>query len=111
MFLSMKSLPVHSIRGNTLTAQSIYRSRSLMQSYELNQADTAIAIAGQQNVSFRYSSDELEQRIDRRYTPPVIRELTQVGIETPYLPTCRLLGMEFSHPRFPGLLPRRSRRD
>lgn len=55
--------------GSLLIAQSIYRSRSLMQSYELNQADTAVAIAGHQNVSFRYSSDELEQRIDRRYTP------------------------------------------
>jgi len=53
----------------SLTARSIYRSRSLMQSYELNEADTAVAIAGHQNISFRYSSNELEQRIDKQYTP------------------------------------------
>jgi hypothetical protein len=40
-----------------------------MQSYELNEADTAVAIAGHQNISFRYSSNELEQRIDKQYTP------------------------------------------
>lgn len=40
-----------------------------MQSYELNQADTSVAIAGQQSVSFQFSSGELVQRIDRRFTP------------------------------------------
>lgn len=62
------SLLPHSV-ANSLIACRIYRSRSLMQSYELNQADTAVAITGHQNISFRYSSNEPEQRIDRRYTP------------------------------------------
>lgn len=69
MLPSRESLYFISTYSSPLIAQSIYRSRSLMQSYEFNQADTAVAIAGHQNVSFRYSSDELEQRIERRYTP------------------------------------------
>lgn len=40
-----------------------------MQSYNLNKADTAIAISGSQNVSFSYDSDQLTQRIDRIYKP------------------------------------------
>ncbi|KAK7704189.1 hypothetical protein SLS64_008747 [Diaporthe eres] len=41
------------LSGVTYHAPNIYRSRSLMQSYDLNQADTAVATAGHQNVSFR----------------------------------------------------------
>ncbi|KAL7935120.1 hypothetical protein V8C35DRAFT_279576 [Trichoderma chlorosporum] len=60
---------IDGLHGVTFQAASIYRSRSLMQSYELNLADTAVAISGQQNISFSFTSDELVQRIDRRWTP------------------------------------------
>ena len=48
---------------------SIYRSRSLMQSCELDRADIAIAISGSQNISFSFESGDLTQRIDRKFTP------------------------------------------
>ena len=41
-----------------------------MQSYNLNHADTSVAITGQQNVSFSFSPDgHLMQRIDRKFVP------------------------------------------
>ena len=40
-----------------------------MQSYELTRADTYVAMTGSQNISFQFSSDNLVQRIDRRFIP------------------------------------------
>jgi hypothetical protein len=40
-----------------------------MQSYQLSQADTAVAISGHQNISFSFDADHLRQRIDRVLTP------------------------------------------
>lgn len=48
---------------------SVFRSRSLMQSYELDRADTGVSSTGSQNVSFDLTSTDLKQRIDRRYIP------------------------------------------
>ncbi|KAM5344363.1 hypothetical protein ACJ41O_012900 [Fusarium nematophilum] len=47
----------------------IFRSRSLMQSYEMSRADVGVAISGSQNISFKLDSDDLVQRIDRRFVP------------------------------------------
>ncbi|KAJ4250975.1 hypothetical protein NW762_011625 [Fusarium torreyae] len=57
------------INGITYHSPNVYRSRSLMQSYTMNKADTAVAISGSQNVSFSYDSDKLTQRIDRIFKP------------------------------------------
>lgn len=40
-----------------------------MQSYEMDRADTALAITGSQNISFLFTTDELVQRIDREFIP------------------------------------------
>jgi hypothetical protein len=40
-----------------------------MQSYEINQADVAVAISGSQNISYTFESNDLVQRIDRIFTP------------------------------------------
>uniref|UniRef100_A0A8H7N103 Metallo-beta-lactamase domain-containing protein n=1 Tax=Bionectria ochroleuca TaxID=29856 RepID=A0A8H7N103_BIOOC len=48
----------------------VYRSRSLMQSYNLYHADTPVAVSGSQNISFSFDSGELTQRIDRKFPPP-----------------------------------------
>ncbi|KAM6519328.1 hypothetical protein FALCPG4_012971 [Fusarium falciforme] len=55
--------------GVTYHSPNIYRSRSLMQSYNMDRADTAMAISGAQNVSFSFDSNELTQRIDRILKP------------------------------------------
>ncbi|KAH8892699.1 hypothetical protein GQ53DRAFT_860750 [Thozetella sp. PMI_491] len=47
---------INNLAGVTYHVPNTYRSRSLMQSYELTRADTAVAIAGHQNISFRFSS-------------------------------------------------------
>ncbi|CAM1504906.1 Fc.00g024970.m01.CDS01 [Cosmosporella sp. VM-42] len=60
---------ISNINGVTYHAPNIYRSRSLMQSYELTRADVAVAITGSQNISFSYSSPEVVQRIDRHFVP------------------------------------------
>lgn len=52
-----------------LTRSSVYRSRSLMQSYNLYHADTPVAVSGSQNISFSFDSGELTQRIDRKFHP------------------------------------------
>ncbi|CAI6031735.1 unnamed protein product [Clonostachys chloroleuca] len=52
-----------------LTVYSVYRSRSLMQSYNLYHADTPFAVSGSQNISFSFDSGELTQRIDRKFHP------------------------------------------
>ncbi|KAF2740595.1 hypothetical protein EJ04DRAFT_481728 [Polyplosphaeria fusca] len=57
------------LMGVTYHSPNIYRSNSLMQSYEMAQADTAVAIRGHQNVSFSFASNTLEQRIDRVLDP------------------------------------------
>ncbi|KAI1009833.1 hypothetical protein LB504_003014, partial [Fusarium proliferatum] len=57
------------IEGITYHSPNVYHSRSLMQSYNLDKADTAIAISGSQNISFSYDSDQLAQRIDRVFKP------------------------------------------
>ncbi|KAM0545993.1 hypothetical protein ACHAPJ_011105 [Fusarium lateritium] len=57
------------INGITYHSPNVYHSRSLMQSYTMNKADTAVAISGSQNVSFSYDSDQLTQRIDRIFKP------------------------------------------
>ena len=47
---------------------SYYRSQTLMESYNLLQADKYIAIVGHQNISFSFSDNPtLRQRIDRYY--------------------------------------------
>ncbi|EXA31335.1 hypothetical protein FOVG_17385 [Fusarium oxysporum f. sp. pisi HDV247] len=53
----------------TYHSPNVYHSRSLMQSYNMDKADTAVAISGSQNVSFSYSSGQLTQRIDRTFKP------------------------------------------
>ncbi|KAG5767602.1 hypothetical protein H9Q72_004596 [Fusarium xylarioides] len=57
------------IEGITYHSPNVYHSRSLMQSYNLDKADTAVAISGSQNISFSYASDQLTQRIDRGFKP------------------------------------------
>ncbi|EEU37113.1 uncharacterized protein NECHADRAFT_52281 [Fusarium vanettenii 77-13-4] len=57
------------IKGLTYHSPRIFRSRSLMQSYELTRADTYVATSGSQNISFRVDQGFLEQRIDRRLVP------------------------------------------
>ncbi|KAH6980842.1 hypothetical protein BKA56DRAFT_632550 [Ilyonectria sp. MPI-CAGE-AT-0026] len=57
------------LHGVTYHSPNNYRSRSLMQSYEMTRADTFIAISGHQNISFSFASDELQQRIDRQFVP------------------------------------------
>ncbi|KPM43977.1 hypothetical protein AK830_g2647 [Neonectria ditissima] len=57
------------LHGVTYHSPNIYRSRSLMQSYEMTRADTAVAVSGNQNISFSFASDELQQRIDRQFVP------------------------------------------
>jgi hypothetical protein len=46
-------------------SNSIYRSRTLMESYSTLRADTTIAVGGNQNISFSFASPGLQQRIDR----------------------------------------------
>ncbi|KAH7166477.1 hypothetical protein EDB81DRAFT_839002 [Dactylonectria macrodidyma] len=60
---------LNDLQGVTYHSPNTYRSRSLMQSYEMTRADTAIAISGHQNISFSFKSDELQQRIDRQFVP------------------------------------------
>ncbi|KAF5009447.1 hypothetical protein FDECE_4330 [Fusarium decemcellulare] len=57
------------LKGLTYHAPRIFRSRSLMQSYNFATADTSVAVSGSQNISFRLTEGFLEQRIDRRATP------------------------------------------
>ncbi|KAM0430061.1 hypothetical protein ACHAPT_006067 [Fusarium lateritium] len=57
------------IKGLTYHSPRIFRSRSLMQGYQLIRADTSVATSGSQNVSFRLDQGFLEQRIDRRLVP------------------------------------------
>ncbi|KAG7414067.1 hypothetical protein Forpe1208_v008297 [Fusarium oxysporum f. sp. rapae] len=57
------------IDGITYHSPNVYHSRSLIQSYNMDKADTAVAISGSQNVSFSYSSGQLTQRIDRTVKP------------------------------------------
>ncbi|KAM6509851.1 hypothetical protein FALCPG4_017491 [Fusarium falciforme] len=57
------------IKGLTYHSPRIFRSRSLMQSYELIRADTYVATSGSQNISFRVDQGFLEQRIDRHLVP------------------------------------------
>lgn len=45
-----------------------------MQSYELTYADVGLATSGSQNISFSFASNELVQRIDRKFTPSGERE-------------------------------------
>ncbi|KAI1039355.1 hypothetical protein LB505_008542 [Fusarium chuoi] len=47
----------------------IYRSRSLMQSYNLMRADASAATSGTQNISFEVDYPLLRQRIDRHIQP------------------------------------------
>ncbi|KAH6993026.1 hypothetical protein EDB82DRAFT_566564 [Fusarium venenatum] len=53
----------------TFHAPSIYRSRSLMQSYQLTRADTSVMTSGSQNIPYRLDAEVLQQRIDRHATP------------------------------------------
>lgn len=57
------------IQANTADGHSVFRSRSLMQSYEIDSADTAVAVTGSQNVSFNFGAGQLQQRIDRQFVP------------------------------------------
>ncbi|KNB01488.1 hypothetical protein FOXG_04717 [Fusarium oxysporum f. sp. lycopersici 4287] len=57
------------IDGIIYQSQNVYHSRSLLQSYNMDKADTAVEISGSQNVSFSYSSGQLTQRIDRTFKP------------------------------------------
>ncbi|KAH6886173.1 hypothetical protein B0T10DRAFT_530431 [Thelonectria olida] len=61
--------PIGELKGLTYHSPRIFRSRSLMQSYELMRADTSVATSGSQNISFRLDQGFLEQRIDRRSVP------------------------------------------
>ncbi|EXK25181.1 hypothetical protein FOMG_18157 [Fusarium oxysporum f. sp. melonis 26406] len=61
--------PIGELKGLTYEAPRIFRSRSLMQSYDMSRADTFVSISGSQNISFRLDQGFLEQRIDRRATP------------------------------------------
>ncbi|KAM5382903.1 hypothetical protein ACJA88_003436 [Fusarium oxysporum] len=45
------------IDGITYHSPNVYHSRSLLQSYNMDKADTAVEISGSQNVSFSYSSE------------------------------------------------------
>ncbi|KAF5642513.1 uncharacterized protein FTJAE_3670 [Fusarium tjaetaba] len=53
----------------TYECQRIYRSRSLMQSYNLMRADVSAATSGTQNISYEVDCPLLRQRIDRRFQP------------------------------------------
>ncbi|KAL6917141.1 hypothetical protein FSST1_008636 [Fusarium sambucinum] len=61
--------PISQLKGTTFHAPSIYRSRSLMQSYQLMRADTSVMTSGSQNISYRLDAEVLQQRIDRHATP------------------------------------------
>ncbi|KAI3580675.1 hypothetical protein IWW34DRAFT_819652 [Fusarium oxysporum f. sp. albedinis] len=61
--------PIGKLKELTYQAPRIFRSRSLMQSYDMSRADTFVSIPGSQNISFRLDQGFLEQRIDRRATP------------------------------------------
>ncbi|KAF4467560.1 hypothetical protein FALBO_5568 [Fusarium albosuccineum] len=58
---------IDNLDGVTYHAPNVYRSRSLMQSYNMDRADTTIAVSGSQNISFSFDSNQLTQRIDRIY--------------------------------------------
>ncbi|CAG9990374.1 unnamed protein product [Clonostachys byssicola] len=60
---------ISALDGVTYYSPTVYRSRSLMQSYNLYHADTPVAVSGSQNISFSFDSDELTQRIDRKFHP------------------------------------------
>ncbi|EXL71047.1 hypothetical protein FOPG_13165 [Fusarium oxysporum f. sp. conglutinans race 2 54008] len=53
----------------TYECQRIYRSRSLMQSYNLMRADVSAATSGSQNISYEVDWPLIRQRIDRRVQP------------------------------------------
>ncbi|KLP09809.1 uncharacterized protein LW94_7929 [Fusarium fujikuroi] len=53
----------------TYECQRIYRSRGLMQSYNLMRADVSAATSGTQNISYEVDYPLLRQRIDRRIQP------------------------------------------
>ncbi|KAG0651567.1 hypothetical protein D0Z07_1494 [Hyphodiscus hymeniophilus] len=53
------------ISGVTLGVPVLYRTQTLMEGYTLNGTETSIVTAGAQNVSFLYSSGNLQQRIDK----------------------------------------------
>ncbi|KAG5754850.1 hypothetical protein H9Q70_002561 [Fusarium xylarioides] len=57
------------LQSVTYECQRIYRSRSLMQSYNLMRADVSAATSGTQNVSYELDYPLLRQRIDRRIQP------------------------------------------
>ncbi|KAI7771960.1 hypothetical protein LZL87_011653 [Fusarium oxysporum] len=57
------------IDGITYHSPNVCNSRNLMQSYNRDKADTAVAISSSQNISFSYSSGQLTQRIDRTVKP------------------------------------------
>ncbi|KAH7184894.1 beta-lactamase-like protein [Fusarium flagelliforme] len=61
--------PLSQLKGVTFQAERIYRSRSLMQSYQPMRADTSVMSSGSQNVSYKLDGEHLQQRIDRHATP------------------------------------------
>ncbi|CAG7558222.1 unnamed protein product [Fusarium equiseti] len=61
--------PLSQLKGVTFQARRIYRSRSLMQSYQPMRADTSVMSSGSQNVSYKLDDEHLQQRIDRHATP------------------------------------------
>ncbi|PTD06895.1 hypothetical protein FCULG_00005498 [Fusarium culmorum] len=61
--------PISQLKGITFHAPRIYRSRSLMQSYQLMRADTSVMTSGSQNISYKLDVEDFQQRIDRHATP------------------------------------------
>ncbi|KAF5244602.1 hypothetical protein FAUST_2118 [Fusarium austroamericanum] len=61
--------PISQLTGITFHAPRIYRSRSLMQSYQLMRADTSVMTSGSQNISYKFDVEDFQQRIDRHATP------------------------------------------
>ncbi|KAJ0151324.1 hypothetical protein HZ326_6160 [Fusarium oxysporum f. sp. albedinis] len=63
-----RSIP-SSIHSNHAYKVRLYRSRSLMQSYDLMRADVSAATSGSQNISYEVDWPLIRQRIDRRVQP------------------------------------------
>jgi hypothetical protein len=66
-FVTREKLWVYMESLKLTMSNSIYRSRTLMESYSSLRADTTIAVGGNQNISFSFVSPELQQRIDRNF--------------------------------------------
>ncbi|PSN63136.1 hypothetical protein BS50DRAFT_648585 [Corynespora cassiicola Philippines] len=58
---------VENVRTVTYRGNQIFRTRALIQSYTVGNADVAVSTAGGQNMTFSYEDGYIKQRIDRAH--------------------------------------------